>query len=240
MLRERPNNQQCNLCGEWHKEGIENYVEHLKTCTHKKENSDELLEVNYVTCTGLTYSFGYPVSTVKGLKQVFAMYVKPFAKTEYNRKKLVNFSRVGGLVSLVSFYDLGRVPITLGWGNGRVMWVGQKGSKWFNFRTWGEFRWRVFDRDNGVCQMCGKVLGEKVTDGSCVGLWKNDAVFVCDHIVPLCKDGKDWYENSDMTNFQTLCSDCNKIKTNGDMVSYRKGQLLEKVVGRKGLPLTMF
>lgn len=125
----------------------------------------------------------------------------------------MKFTRVNSLPSLALFYDLGRIPLTIGWGNGRVAWIGQKGSKWFNFHTWGEFRWTVFVRDNGICQRCGKILATKDNEGR----WPYQPEYVCDHIVPLFKGGKDWHEDPEMKNFQTLCVDCNKIKTKNDV-----------------------
>lgn len=71
----------------------------------------------------------------------------------------------------------------------------------------------MFIRDNGVCQKCGKVIAVKNEHG----LWPYQPEFVCDHIVPLFKDGKDWHEDPEMKNFQTLCIECNKIKTRSDV-----------------------
>lgn len=125
----------------------------------------------------------------------------------------MSFTLVNSIVSLSSFYDIGRIPITIGWGNGRVSWVGQKGSKWINFHTWSGFRCKVFDRDNGICQKCGKVLAILTEKG----YWDCSPEFVCDHIVPLFKGGVDWHEDPEMKNFQTLCIDCNKLKTKNDV-----------------------
>jgi hypothetical protein len=125
----------------------------------------------------------------------------------------MKFTHVNNLPSLALFYDIGRIPLTIGWGNGRVSWIGQKGSKWINFHTWGGFRLKVFERDNGICKKCGKVIA-KLTDK---GYWDCNPDFICDHIVPLFKGGKDWHEDSEMLNFQTLCVQCNKVKTRSDV-----------------------
>lgn len=136
-------------------------------------------------------------------------------------------------VSLKSFYDMGRIPITIGWGNGRVSWTGQKGSKWFNFHTWGEFRLKVLIRDNGICQKCGKVVASKDESGR----WPYQPEFVCDHILPLFKGGKDWHEDPEMTNFQTLCVDCNKIKTRHDVA---KPHVIKQRLGLKTIQYAGF
>lgn len=136
-------------------------------------------------------------------------------------------------VSLKSFYDMGRIPITIGWGNGRVSWTGQKGSKWFNFHTWGEFRLKVLIRDNGICQKCGKVVASKDESGR----WPYQPKFVCDHILPLFKGGKDWHEDPEMTNFQTLCVDCNKIKTRHDVA---KPHVIKQRLGLKTIQYAGF
>lgn len=69
--------------------------------------------------------------------------------------------------------------------------------------SWRAFRNRVFQRDNKECVKCGKSLNRR-TD------------FVCDHIYPLFKGGRDWWEDPEMTNFQTLCPECNAEKTGVD------------------------
>lgn len=109
------------------------------------------------------------------------------------------------------------MPLHLGGDYGRVMWTALAGSKWLDFKTWASFRFEVFIRDNGTCKRCGKVIAEKSREG----YWPYQPPFVCDHIVPLFKDGKDWWEDPEMYNFQTLCEDCNKIKTRLDVAKQR-------------------
>ena len=88
--------------------------------------------------------------------------------------------------------------------------------------SWGNFRIQVFKRDNGICKMCKKKFTfisyhtkEEIPDYS---------KLIADHIKPLAIDGEMW----DIKNLQTLCIDCNKIKTKKDMrdiANYRKGKL---------------
>lgn len=151
----------------------------------------------------------------EGVKQTFAMYVN-YDNTPFSRP-MVKLTRVGGLVTLSSFYDMGRLPLHIGWGNGRVQWIALDGSKWLEFRSWDGFRFRVFIRDNGTCKLCGKVISRKDEHG----YWPYRPDFVCDHIIPLFKGGKDWHEDPEMTNFQTLCVDCNKKKTRHDVSKLR-------------------
>lgn len=168
--------------------------------------------------------------TYPGFVQTFAMYVRPYCRDKFqacNPKRIVKIKRIGGLVSLVGLHDPGRLSWTIGWGNGRASWIGVKGLKWEQFYTWGGFRERVHKRDHYQCVVCHKVVF-------------NSSEYVCDHIVPLCKDGKDWYEDPEMSNFQTLCLDCNRKKTKADMDSHRANKRLEKSVGKNGFTLLEF
>ena len=79
--------------------------------------------------------------------------------------------------------------------------------------TWQQFRWAVFERDGKVCKVCGKKLLVQ-NEGSVITSLQP---FVCDHTVPLSKGGTDWHNDVDMSNFQTLCTDCNKKKTAADL-----------------------
>lgn len=91
------------------------------------------------------------------------------------------------------------------------------------FDCWSLFRARVFKRDNGGCQKCGKVIGEPNNGYYLRG-------YVCDHIVPLFKGGKDWWEDFEMINFQTLCEECNKAKTARDVA---KPKVIKQKLGLK-------
>ncbi len=180
----------------------------------------------------------YPIEVphcTAGITQTFAMYIHPYREAPYGRP-IVRLTRVGGLVSLESFYDMGRLPVCIGWGYGRVMWTALRGSKWLNIQTWSAYRMRVFIRDNGTCKRCGKVIAVKDEEG----YWPYQPAFVCDHVVPLCAGGKDWYEDPEMKNFQTLCEDCNKLKTREDMVAFHAEQRVVRAVGNSGAPLTAF
>lgn len=93
--------------------------------------------------------------------------------------------------------------------------------------SWDNFRLQVFKRDNGVCKMCGKkfiYMGWRTENTECPDYTK----LIADHIKPLAMGGEMW----DMNNLQTLCIDCNKIKTAQDMkviAEYRaKEKILEK------------
>ena len=50
------------------------------------------------------------------------------------------------------------------------------------------------------------------------------ATYVCDHIFPLFKGGRDWWQDPDMSNFQTLCVECNIIKTANDLFKPKKAK----------------
>ena len=122
-------------------------------------------------------------------------------------------TRISHMVTLESLYDFGRLPLTLGGNYGRVMWAGQRGlHKWLNFRTWGYFRLLVLQRGNFQCTKCRKKLRVPTEYPDLYEYLP----FVCDHIIPLFKGGKDWYEDPEMINFQTLCEDCNREKTKLD------------------------
>lgn len=111
---------------------------------------------------------------------------------------------------------------------------------------WGEYRLRVFRRDNFICAKCGKkptptrIEFEKTynNNGEHVG-WKPNTVIidepteydyasllVADHIHPIAMGGEEW----DMNNIQTLCKICNKHKTKNDAGSIAKLRLKEKFV----------
>lgn len=159
--------------------------------------------------------------------------------------------------SLKLFYNNGRLPLKLEYGTSRVMWVqtacnmdwlkteqgyhcivcgnhltyrgkycGYECERYFerNIRHldfWTRFRERVYKRDNEHCTMCGNYTSD----------------YVCDHIVPLFKGGIDWWQDPDMTNFQTLCEDCNKIKTRHDVA---KPKVIKQRLGLKTMQYAGF
>lgn len=71
--------------------------------------------------------------------------------------------------------------------------------------SWMEFRVQIFKRDDSTCRGCGKrfTWGDK----------PNESELIADHIIPIELGGGMW----DRDNIQTLCVDCNKIKTKEDM-----------------------
>jgi hypothetical protein len=78
------------------------------------------------------------------------------------------------------------------------------------YDCWAYFREKVFLRDKKTCQQCNRNL--------------EHSNFICDHIFPLFKGGKDWWQDPEMTNFQTLCEECNKIKTTNDLFKPKKAK----------------
>ncbi len=75
--------------------------------------------------------------------------------------------------------------------------------------SWNWVRARVFKRDNYICAKCGRRYVVKY-DGV---EYADSSNLICDHIVPLAMDGEMW----NMDNLQTLCIECNKIKTAQDL-----------------------
>lgn len=113
-------------------------------------------------------------------------------------------------------------------------------SNYRQIRTWEAFRRRVFDRDNGKCQICGKTIAVLNEQGYWTGTGKDDFQFICDHIIALCNGGRDWWEDPGMFNFQTLCVDCNKQKTHRDIKVLYAEKKLVSVIGNSGSTLEVF
>jgi 5-methylcytosine-specific restriction endonuclease McrA len=65
--------------------------------------------------------------------------------------------------------------------------------------SWQEFRHQIWIRDKGICNRCGKMI-------------PTESEFIADHIIPIELGGSMWGKD----NIQTLCVDCNKIKTKED------------------------
>ena len=103
--------------------------------------------------------------------------------------------------------------------------------------SWPEFRLRVFRRDNFTCVNCGfKARTERNIEGYLTGsgnttyrewlennylvfeendkklIVGDDSKLIADHIIPISLGGDEW----EINNIQTLCIDCNKIKTKKD------------------------
>ena len=75
--------------------------------------------------------------------------------------------------------------------------------KWFaQFNPqflWSTFREKVLERDNYMCVQCDHARGAFET-------------MIADHITPIALGGPEF----DMDNCQTLCPDCNRVKTRED------------------------
>jgi 5-methylcytosine-specific restriction endonuclease McrA len=82
--------------------------------------------------------------------------------------------------------------------------------------TWESHRYEVFKRDNGVCAKCKLAFVKKslISDD----LVPNESSLIADHIIPIELGGSMW----DKSNIQTLCIDCNKVKTKIDMGNIAK------------------
>lgn len=79
-------------------------------------------------------------------------------------------------------------------------------------RPWQRKRERVFERDGFLCQIClAKGVETIVT-------LHGDLGGVCDHVIPKAEGG-----NDDETNLQTICKNCDKIKTHAESVRGRGG-----------------
>lgn len=102
-------------------------------------------------------------------------------------------------------------------------------------RTWSELRSRAFKRDNYTCIKCGKKPKARrydsklKEDGSYEYFWvdtdePNDSELIGDHIKPIALGGDQW----DIDNIQTLCVECNKVKTAEDIFKIAKLRNIEK------------
>ncbi len=89
------------------------------------------------------------------------------------------------------------------------------------FTNWASLRNKVLRRDHNKCVKCG--TKEKFEFGT-INL-------IADHIIPIALGGDEW----DINNIQTLCSDCNKIKTKQDHKDIAKGRRKERLesIGQK-------
>ncbi len=76
--------------------------------------------------------------------------------------------------------------------------------------SWQEFRLMIFKRDDSTCHMCGKRF---VTFGIKLPEVPDESKLIADHILPIELGGGMW----EKSNIQTLCIECNKVKTKEDM-----------------------
>lgn len=77
---------------------------------------------------------------------------------------------------------------------------------------WNEIREKVFKRDRFSCKNCGK------TEEQLEEWYKNAMKYhfrkiIADHIIPIALGGEEFK----LKNIQTLCVDCNAVKTHEDM-----------------------
>lgn len=79
---------------------------------------------------------------------------------------------------------------------------------------WSKVRIKAFKRDNYTCQYCGKKFEPPYGANQ----------LIADHIVPIAVGGEEF----DINNVQTLCIDCNKIKTKRDAQRIAKFRRREK------------
>ena len=101
------------------------------------------------------------------------------------------------------------------------------GNFWNNhvdILDWSVTRAMVFKRDNYVCAMCGKRFAN-VYEGE---EYAQSEMLIGDHIVPIAVGGSEF----DMDNIQTLCIDCNKIKTKDDMGLIAENRRMEKILSK--------
>lgn len=123
-------------------------------------------------------------------------------------------------------------------------------GKYVEVNGWQDLRKQCFKRDNFTCKMCGKqpttetmypdfkehlIKSQRPYDqyGSTIYTIVDTSKLIADHIVPIAVGGEQW----DIENIQTLCEDCNKIKTRGDMGVIAEARRIEKklVHGQKTL-----
>lgn len=89
---------------------------------------------------------------------------------------------------------------------------------------WNVTRAMVFKRDNYVCAMCGKRFANVYEEEE----YAQSEMLIGDHIVPIAVGGSEF----DMDNIQTLCIDCNKIKTKDDMRLIAENRRMEKILSK--------
>lgn len=86
----------------------------------------------------------------------------------------------------------------------------RKYMKYHYMYGWPDLRKKAFERDDYTCRRCGKRYP--------------NAILIADHIVPIALGGAQW----DIDNVQTLCIQCNKVKTGqdaGTIARYRRMEI---------------
>jgi hypothetical protein len=74
---------------------------------------------------------------------------------------------------------------------------------------WSVFRWQAFERDNFTCKKCGTYKPPIYTTYKNKQYIQDMPELECDHIIPIFLGGAEF----DLSNLQTLCRKCHKIKT---------------------------
>ena len=90
---------------------------------------------------------------------------------------------------------------------------------------WNVTRAMVFKRDNYTCKMCDRRFVNVAKYPPHKGEeYAQSDMLIGDHVVPIAVGGSEF----DMDNIQTLCIDCNKIKTKRDMQRIAKFRKRER------------
>jgi len=112
-------------------------------------------------------------------------------------------------------------------------------EKYFIYYGWTQLREKALKRDEYRCVKCGSrptkiryhsvgfddiVLNEEYKDEYKQFTIINKSNLIGDHIKPIALGGDEW----DINNIQTLCIDCNKIKTAQDQKDIAKLRAIEK------------
>jgi len=89
-------------------------------------------------------------------------------------------------------------------------------KKWFKqFNPpffWNDIKTEIFKRDNYTCKKCGRTE-KQLEEWYKTSIKYHNKKIICDHIIPIALGG----DERDLNNLQTLCVDCNMIKTSEDI-----------------------
>ena len=97
-------------------------------------------------------------------------------------------------------------------------------EKFFNLTyVWQYFKEKAFKRDKYSCVECGTKPMQRTYEGNFI---PDTSKLIGDHIIPIAIGGKEY----DLNNVQTLCINCNKIKTKEDMKKIAKVRRKEKTL----------
>lgn len=100
-----------------------------------------------------------------------------------------------------------------------------KYHKHFYIYGWPHLRIKAFKRDKFTCVKCGAKPTVKYNVKGKLKIFPDDSKLIADHIIPIALGGPQW----DINNAQTLCIQCNKIKTKKDAGDIAK----ERRINRK-------